>query len=81
VAGNPTPWHVEVAPNEFKLFGECTRDDLEAATGLIEDRAANRELTAGHEFDDDVSQRARSETFPGVGIGRLSVAQALGRLP
>ena len=60
MAGNPTPWHVEIAPNEFKLFGECTRDDLEAATGLIEDRAANRELTAGHEFDDDVLARRLS---------------------
>jgi hypothetical protein len=57
VAGNPTPWHVEIAPNEFKLFGDCTRDDLEAATGLLEDRAANRELSAGHELDHDVLAR------------------------
>jgi hypothetical protein len=54
VAGTPTPWHVEIAPDEFKLFGDCTRDDLEAATGLIEDRAANRELSAAHEVDHDV---------------------------
>jgi len=57
VAGNPTPWHVEIAPDEFKLFGDCTRDDLEAATGLIEDRAAERELFAGRELDDDVLAR------------------------
>jgi hypothetical protein len=57
MAGNPTPWHVEIAPDEFKLFGDCTRDDLEAATGLIQDRAAHRELSAGHELDDDVLAR------------------------
>jgi hypothetical protein len=57
VAGNPKPWHVEIAPDEFKLFGDCTRDDLEAATTLIEDRAADRELSAGHELDDEVLAR------------------------
>jgi hypothetical protein len=57
VAGNPTPWLVEIAPDEFKLFGDCTREDLEAATGLLEGRAANRELSAGHELDDDMLAR------------------------
>jgi hypothetical protein len=57
VAENPTPWQVEITPDEFKLFGDCTRDDLEAATGLIEDRAADRELSAGRELDHDVLAR------------------------
>jgi len=57
VAGNPTPWRVEIAPDEFKLFGDCTRDDLEAATTLIEDRAADRQLSAGYELGDEVLAR------------------------
>ena len=57
MAENPTPWQVEITPDEFKLFGDCTRDDLEAATGLIEDRAADRELSAGRELDHDVLAR------------------------
>ena len=57
MAGNPTPWHVEIALDEFKLFGDCTREDLEAATGLLQDCAANRELSAGHELDDDTLAR------------------------
>jgi hypothetical protein len=40
VAGNPTPWHVEIARDEFKLFGDCTSDDLEAGDGL--DRGPRR---------------------------------------
>jgi hypothetical protein len=57
VAGTPTPWQVEITPDEFKLFGDCTRDDIEAATGLIENRAADRELSARRELDHDVLAR------------------------
>jgi hypothetical protein len=52
----PTVWRVEIAPEEFKLFGDYNRDELEAAAGLIQNRAASRGFSAG---GPRCSQRAR----------------------
>jgi hypothetical protein len=55
----PTVWRVEIAPEEFKLFGDCNRDELEAAAGLIQNRAASRGFSAGGQPHDDAVARRR----------------------
>ena len=53
----PIVWRVEIAPEEFKPFDDCNRDELEAAAALVKDRAGSRDLsTAGELHEDDVAR-------------------------
>jgi hypothetical protein len=55
----PTVWRVEIAPEEFKLFGDCNRDELEAAAALITDRARSRGHSTAGELHEDEAARLR----------------------
>jgi hypothetical protein len=55
----PMVWRVEIAPEEFKLFGDCNRDELEAAAALIKDRTRNRGFSTGGELHEDEVARLR----------------------
>jgi hypothetical protein len=50
-------WRVEIAPEEFKLFADCNRDELEAAAALITDRARSRDLSTVGELHEDEAAR------------------------
>jgi hypothetical protein len=53
----PLVWRVEIAPEEFKLFGECNRDELETAAALIMHRARSRGFsTTGELREDEVAR-------------------------
>ncbi len=45
VGDKPLVWRVEIAPEEFKLFGDCNRDELEAAAALVKDRGRGLSTT------------------------------------
>jgi hypothetical protein len=49
----PMVWRVKIAPEEFKLFEDCNRDELEAAAALIKDRASSGGLSAVGELHED----------------------------
>ena len=53
----PMVWRVEIAPEAFKLFGDCNRDELETAAALIKDRAGSRGLSAVGELREDEAAR------------------------
>jgi hypothetical protein len=53
----PMVWRVEIAPEEFKRFGDCNRDELEAAAALIKDRARSRDLSTAGELHEDGAAR------------------------
>ena len=55
----PMVWRVEIAPEEFKPFGDCNRDELEAAAALIKDRARSRDLSTAGELHEDEAARLR----------------------
>jgi hypothetical protein len=55
----PMVWRVEIAPEEFKLFGDCNRDELEAAAALIKNRAGSRDLSTLGELHEDEAARLR----------------------
>jgi hypothetical protein len=50
-------WRVEIAPKEFKLFGDCNRNELDAAAALIKDRARSRGLSTVGELHQDEAAR------------------------
>jgi hypothetical protein len=55
----PMVWRVEIAPEEFKRFGDCNRDELEAAAALIKDRARSRDLSTAGQLHEDEAARLR----------------------
>jgi hypothetical protein len=68
----PLVWRVEIAPEEFKRFGDCNRDELEAAAALIKDRARRRDLSTVGELDEvEVARRTTDQERWLVSIAEL----------
>jgi hypothetical protein len=73
----PMVWRVEIAPEEFKLFEDCNRDELEAAAALITDRARSQGHSTAGELHEDEAARLRSMRMTDQERWLVSIAELI----